>query len=106
LQQTRQALSSGGRVLAYTGEDSEKLAIRCLQYLELYRLFSDQLSQMEIEIRKHLGYEGNSGIELGRMVFPTTRTLPWYERLVGHKLDKQGWRLTGSSRGLVMPGFN
>lgn len=102
-QRIYQALTSDRRVLAYQGNQPEKLALACLQYLELYRLFHQQLGRMEVEIRTLLGYPKAAGVELGRMVFPTPRALPWFERLVGQKFERQSWRLTGSSQGLVLP---
>jgi len=91
-------LGQPGNVIGYDG-DTARLALRVAQYLHTRRVFVEELSKIELELRGLLGFPVDAPIHLGAAVFPTPHALPWYECILGRHLGDDG-RLTGSSTGL------
>jgi len=91
-------LNQPGSVVRYNGE-AEPFARSVAHYLHTRRLFIDELSRLELELREHLEFPANSPISLGAAVFPTPHALPWYEFILGRRLGADG-HLTGSSTGV------
>jgi hypothetical protein len=91
-------LNEPGSAIEYHGE-VQPLALNVANYLNSYRLFKETLSQLELELRQHLGYPLDTPIKLGLAVFPRPQALPWYELILGRRLGEDG-HLTGNSTGL------
>jgi hypothetical protein len=91
-------LNDPGSAISYSG-DTESLALHVAGYLNTYRLFVDELSRLERELRSYLGFSSDAPIHLGGAVFPTPQALPWYELILGRRIGENG-HLTGSSTGV------
>jgi len=88
-------LNETDNAICYNG-DTELFAINIANYLNAYRLFKAEISRVELELRKHLGFSAEPPILLGTAVFPSPKALHWYELILGRKLGEDD-RLTGSS---------
>lgn len=106
-QRILELLAQGPTVVALKG-DSRWLVQQLSLYLYGYRLFRSLLADLETELRAWLwqlpevassGLNANAGFQPGRMIFAVPRALPWYECLVGCRMDGSG-RLNGSVTGL------
>jgi hypothetical protein len=86
-------LKEPGNPIGYDG-DAAPLALRVANYLNAHRLFEAELSRLELELRKLLGFPPETAIHLGAAVFPMPRALHWYELILGRKLGADG-HLTG-----------
>lgn len=91
-------LQQPGSVLGYTG-NREAMAQRVACYLHGYRLFKSEISRLELELRRAIGYDDEVAIQLGGLAFPLSRALPWYELILGRRMGNEG-RMTGTSTGL------
>lgn len=98
LRTATELLGEPGSVIHYDGEHAP-FALRVAHYLNAHRLFVAELSRVELELRGHLGFSGDTPISLGAAVFPAPQALSWYELILGRRLGEQG-RLTGSSTGV------
>lgn len=94
-------LADGRSVIAYDG-DTEALLLRIAHYLNAHRTFLAEISRLERDLREQLGYPVGSPIKLGAAAFPAANALPWYERILGRRVDESG-RLTGDSVGIRIP---
>ena len=65
-------------------------------YLNTSRLIKAELNKVELELREHLGFPSKTPIRLGAAVFPSPQAQPWYELILGRRLDDDG-RLKGKS---------
>ncbi len=93
-------LNQPGSAIGYNG-DTELFAQCVANYLNTYRLFEAELSRIELELRNLLGFPSATPICLGTAVFPTAKSLPWYELILGRRYGENG-HLTGSSTGVRM----
>lgn len=91
-------LQEPGSAIRYTG-DIPTLARDVANYLHTHRLFKDELSRLEQELRGYLNYPNDAPIDLGLAVFPRPQALPWYELIVGRKFGSDG-HLSGSTTGV------
>ena len=91
-------LNKADSIIRYDGAVAP-LARRVAQYLHARRLFVVELSRLEIDLRKHLGFPAETPINLGPAVFPAPQALPWYESILGRRIGPDG-RLNGSSVGV------
>ena len=91
-------LNEPGSAVRYGGP-VETLAQRVASYLNTHRLFVDELSRLELELRGYLGYPLETPIRLGTAVFPMPQALHWYELILGRKLGEHS-HLTGNSIGV------
>lgn len=91
-------LNEPGSAIRYSGD--MELFARCVaNYLNTYRLFKAELSGIELELRRLLDFPQEAPIRLGPAVFPTARSLPWYELVLGRRHGEDG-HLTGNSTGV------
>lgn len=88
-------LNEPGSAIEYNGP-IEPFARSAANYLNTYRLFKDELSKIELDLREHLGFSLDKPIRLGLAVFPNPKALPWYELILGCRLGEDG-HLTGRS---------
>ena len=94
-------LAEGSSVIAYGG-GTEALLLRIAHYLNAHRTFQTEISRLERELRKQLGFPVDSPIRLGAAAFPAAKALRWYERILGRRIGESG-RLTGDSVGIRVP---
>lgn len=90
-------LDAPGRPVGYNGA-AAPLALRVANYLNTRRLFVAELSRIELDLRRCLGFPLDAPIRLGTAVFPRAQALPWYELILGHHVGADG-NLTGNSIG-------
>ncbi|HEY6096398.1 MAG TPA: hypothetical protein VIU93_15765 [Gallionellaceae bacterium] len=91
-------LNEPGSAIRYDAEVAP-FAQRVARYLGTHRLFVDELSRLELELRSYLGFAADAPIRLGGAVFPMPQALPWYELILGRRIGTHS-HLTGSSTGL------
>ncbi|MDH5354552.1 MAG: hypothetical protein OEY09_08930 [Gammaproteobacteria bacterium] len=97
LQDATELLKEGKGIIGYNG-NKKALALSVANYLNTYRLIETELSRIELQLREHLGFPGDSPIRLGSASFPAPQALPLYELTLGRRLGEDG-HLTGSSVG-------
>ncbi|MCY0967262.1 hypothetical protein [Parathalassolituus penaei] len=103
-------LAEGPAVVRYAG-DPQQLQQQIAAYLLAWRSFRAVLFDLEQQIRIAFwqlpgaavdGLDANAGFNPGRMIFANPKALPWYECMVGCRMDNDGY-LYGSSTGLRVP---
>lgn len=103
----RALLAQGKTVVQYQG-DKVHLEQLVAVYLQAWRAFRQVLGELEQQLRAALwqwpgavveGLEREAGFQPGRMIFAHPKALPWYECLLGCRLDQDGY-LYGSETGL------
>lgn len=62
------------------------LAHRFAELMAGYRAFATAHCALELRIRESLGWQGNEGIRLDSSIFPRSRTLNWFELMLGYRL--------------------
>ena len=91
-------LGQPGSVIAYRG-DHQTMAHRVANYLHCYRLFLTALTQLEWRLRKSLDYHTQAPVKLGGLAFPLPQALPWFELILGCRMNEAG-HLQGSQVGV------
>lgn len=91
-------LKQPGSAIPYSGAVSP-MARQVANYLNVYRLFKEELSRLELILRGHLGYPAETPIRLGNAALPKPQALPWYESILGRHLGKDD-HLTGDGVGV------
>lgn len=90
-------LRAASNPIAYDGA-AAPLALRVASYLHTRRLFLAELSRLELDLRRDLGYAPDAPIRLGTAAFPRSQALHWYELVLGRHLGADG-HLTGNAMG-------